>query len=307
MREFVLNHLSVKSPNYHTAVRWLKALAYGIGHLASEKVATSSLRTHLHLYEIECLPGYSLNDALHSLRQAGERDAYLSLVRMGTKYPLLHDTEENVRDRFLSCESIEFPNEDGAPLVLCAIADWIAVGFPSDELWDRDSLTVSFNELLPDENIEVAVETVDHLARRDHAWLIWERHRASVFRSDSPTRLWERRKSVFPNLTFGPDVEMPKDYILPILKRLSQLDATSNEWRASGGAIPPWNCKVTPESERVRNDRRLLNERRFRSINGSQDLFEWHARVGSGIRIHLRFDVNSRDIEIGYIGYHLPL
>ena len=32
----------------------------------------------------------------------------------------------------------ELPPEDGEPLVLCAITDWIAVGFPSDPVWDSD-------------------------------------------------------------------------------------------------------------------------------------------------------------------------
>lgn len=36
-------------------------------------------------------------------------------------------------------------------------------------------------------------------------------------------------------------------------------------------------------------------------------IFEWHARFGSGGRIHLRFDASIREVEIGYVGRHLPL
>ena len=39
---------------------------------------------------------------------------------------------------------------------------------------------------------------------------------------------------------------------------------------------------------------------------GTRETFEWHARFGDG-RIHLRFDPQSREVEIGYIGPHLPL
>ena len=50
----------------------------------------------------------------------------------------------------------------------------------------------------------------------------------------------------------------------------------------------------------------LHEARRFRSGGGTRVLFEWHARFGSAARIHLRFDARTREIEIGYIGVHLP-
>ena len=64
---------------------------------------------------------------------------------------------------------------------------------------------------------------------------------------------------------------------------------------------------VTPESTRVMRDPVLREARGFRSHRGTREIFEWHARFGSGGRIHLRFDPDSREVEIGYIGPHLPL
>ena len=75
----------------------------------------------------------------------------------------------------------------------------------------------------------------------------------------------------------------------------------------TGSAMPSWTRKVTPESQPVMNDPRLREERRFRSHRGTRELFEWHARFGSSGRIHLRMDPSSREVEIGYIGPHLPL
>ena len=54
------------------------------------------------------------------------------------------------------------------------------------------------------------------------------------------------------------------------------------------------------------NNERLREARRFKSVNGEPMLFAWHARFGRGARIHLRFDARTRQIEIGYIGVHLP-
>lgn len=92
-----------------------------------------------------------------------------------------------------------------------------------------------------------------------------------------------------------------------LVNRLGELDETAAAW--VGGDAPPWRCKVTPESESLRQYKKgkLLDLRRFRAAGGERVLFEWHARFGSGARIHLRFDARARGIEIGYVGVHLPL
>ena len=307
MREMVLNHVSLASPDRQSAVSWLKDMAGGMAQLILDGVVKSSLRTSFPLHEITCLPDYSLTQVSQDLRRQGERDQYLFLMRLSGKCPLLSEVHGEVKNRFLSCESKELPSEDGEPLVLCAIADWIAVGFPSDSVWDRDRLKVEFKELLPDESFEEASEQIDNLVQSFHALSIRDRHREAFLQYGSPSESWVRRKEAFPNLAFGPDVELPPEVSPPILKRLIDLDKSAAEWSNVGGASPRWRCKVTPESSRVRNDKRLLEERRFRSKNGMRELFEWHARVGSGIRIHLRFDPGSKEVEIGYIGPHLPL
>ena len=307
MRELVLNHVSCASPDRHAAINWLRDVAAGMAQLVEDGVAKPVLRSTIPVSEIDCLSDYSLFDAYLDLRSTGGRDSYVFLMRLSAKYPILHEVEVVVRDRFLACESKEFPAIDGEPLVLCAITDWISVSFPSDVIWDSDRLTIEFNELLPNDSVELAVESIDNVAQSDHATAIRERHRELLFLSDSPSELWERRADVFPNLIFGPDVELPRVYFRSIANRLSELDNSAALWQNVESAVPPWTCKVTPESQSVVNNPVLLDARRFRSQRGTRDLYVWHARVGSGIRIHLRFDADSRVIEIGYIGPHLPL
>lgn len=307
MREMVLHHASVTSPDRRTAVDWLKGIATGMAQLVDKKVALASLRTHRPLSAIGCLPDYSLWDAYQWLREDRERDLYGFLVRLSTKCPLLSEVASAAKDRFLACETTKLPPEDGEPLVLCAIQNWISVGFPSVPVWDNDYLTVSFNELLPDGNIEETSETIDNLTRSVHARLIYERHHAAFFQSLSPSALWERREETFPNLVFGPDVQLPSEFSWSIVGKLAELDRSGAAWHNIGGPSPPWTCKVTPESDKVKNNKKLLDARRFMSRRDTRELFEWHARVGSGVRIHLRFDPASQEIEIGYIGPHLPL
>lgn len=307
MREMVLHHASVRAPDRGTAVRWLQDVSTGMAALVHNKVAQSSLRMSPPLQEVDCLPGYSLFDAYQDVRRDGARDTYAFLMRLSVKVPLLSEVGVDVEDRFLACEAKHLPPEDGEPLVFCAITDGIAVGFPSEPAWDDDRLSVSFNELLPDGRLEACSETIDNLTRSVHARPIYARHRVSVLQDQSPAVLWERRDDVFPHLTFGPDVKPPPEFLGVIVKRFTELDESAAEWRTVGGAVPRWKCKVTPESDQLMNNKRLREARRFRSRRGTHELFEWHARVGSGMRIHLRFEADTKAVEIGYVGPHLPL
>ena len=312
MREMVLNHASLISPDQRKAVAWLKDVASGMSRLVLDKIVQNALRMSRSPHDIRCFADWSLFDAYQALRRGGAREEHLFLIRLITKVPLLSDVGQDVAGRFLTCEAKTLPPEDGEPLVFCAITDGIAVGFPSDPIWDQDQTTVSFNELLPDESIQEASETIDNLTRSAHALPICERHRTNLRQFANSEELWESREEAFPNLVFGPDVEhnlttLDSGALQIVIKRLASLDESANEWCVQGGTIPPWKCNVSPESEQVRNNPKLINARYFRSDQGTQELFEWHARFGRSGRIHLRFDPSAYEIEIGYIGSHLPL
>ncbi|MCY4463539.1 MAG: hypothetical protein OXC26_24570 [Albidovulum sp.] len=70
---------------------------------------------------------------------------------------VLCDAEEKVVNRLHACVETELSLEDGKPLLLCALTDWVLVGFPKPP-WDRDVVTVKFDELLPDETINNVTE-----------------------------------------------------------------------------------------------------------------------------------------------------
>lgn len=313
MREMIVNHASLFAPDSdrHSIAAWLKDVAAGMIHLVSEQVVRSGLRMAQSAYETRCLADFSYFDACQALRRSGHRDEYHFLMRVAAKHPLLIDLGEDVRARFLACQERKLPDADGEPLVLCAINDWIAVGFPSEPTWDRDRLTVDFEELLSDDSIERAAEEIDQLTRSDHAHRIGDRHRSRIPVPSDPEALWENRRELFPDLAFGPGVadnlRANAPWLSTITNKLVNLNLTARAWRESGGPAPAWRTKVTPESDRVTKNQKLLKERRFRSQTGAIELFEWHARFGSGGRIHLRFDPASREVEIGYIGNHLPI
>ena len=316
MRELILNQASLGAPDLGSAIDWLKDVTIGIAALVHQGVSEHALRSALPLQEAKCLPGFSLSDVIFELRDGGYRDEFLFLMRLTTKVPLLFQLSSGVKDRFLSCDNWTLPPSAGSPLVLCAITRGIAVGFPSHDPWDRDQLNVRFEELLPNGEFEEALETIDNLTRSNHAIPINDRHRSLLLRNfmklQDSKAIWDARKDLFPHLVFGLDAEKQVGELNPgllntVCHRLVDLDQTAFDWLSDGTSAPPWRVMVTDESDSVKSNANLREARRFRSYDGSPQLFFWHARFGSNGRIHLRFDRQKFEIQIGYIGSHLPL
>ena len=309
----VLNHASVLVPgsNRCEISTWLRELTEGMRRLVEAEVVPKSLRTAHALYDTQCLHDYSLFDAYLTLQRQGFREEFRLPMGLTDKQPLLMKVGPDVKDRFLVCEEQTLPAGDGDPLVLCAIVDGIAIGFPSEPVWDHDRITVHFNELLPDESLEKTSEEVDQLTRAEHAGPICARHRERLLAGSDPSTLWVNREAAFPNLSFGPGVrDNLRKYahlLTTIAGKLAALDAAARDWRERGGPTPIWKTKVTSESQAVMNNPALREARKFRSRRGTREVFEWHARFGDHGRIHFRIDTDSHEVEIGYIGWHLPL
>ena len=307
MRQMVLNHASVHptGSSREAVADWLVDLSIGMAKLVDDRVVESQLRTEKEPYQTPCLADYSLFDAFLGLRQAGYLEQYRFLLNLATKAPLLRDVPADVADRFLGCEGVSVPPREGEPLVLCAITNWVVVGFPSAPSWDQDRLTVQFNELLPNETVIEAWQEVDNLTRSRHAIPISQRHSEKLALGSDPTTLWENRQTCFPHILFGPNVEgdikTHARLFDTLVGKLIDINRAAAEWK--GGPAPNWRTRVTDESNLAP---RYLNMRRFASCHGTQELFTWHARAGNGYRIHLRFDAGRREVEIGYIGPHLP-
>ena len=312
MREMVFNHASAIALDVEQSVvsEWFLDVLQGMSALVAREVADNALRLARAPHDIECTSGHSLGDVVQSLLKSGYREEWLFFSKLATKVPLLRDLRDDYIDRFRGCQGRDMPGVDGAPLVLCAISDGISIGLPSKPVWDGDRIEVAFDELLDDGEIEEVSEQVDQLSRSSHARSICERHLARIPEIRDPGELWEKRNLVFPDLIFGPGVEgdLRKNARLlgTIVGKLKALDQSAREWRDAGGPAPVWRTRVSPEKGTSMSNPQFRRARRFRSRLGTTELFEWHARFGDSGRIHIRFDPESREVEVGYVGPHLP-
>ena len=243
MREMVLNHASLLAPNQHIAIEWLKDAASGMAELRRNGIVEASLRMSQPMEQTLCAPNWSLADARLALRgNPNVREEFMLLMTLAARVPLIDNADPEVAGRFEDCESATMTKEDGAPLVLCAIADHIAISFPSDPVWDRNSLTVNFIELLPDGELEDTQETIDNLSRASHAQAISDRHREILLRFQDADTMWNTRQAAFANLEFHPDVKGSVDSLAPVpfgkvADGFRQMEAgnMSNAKRLAGG------------------------------------------------------------------------
>ena len=328
MREMVLNHASLQVFDLYTAVERLKDIAAGMAALVNADVTRAVLRTSRPIHETPRMFGWTLWDALLEWREDVDvppEDRRL-IMAMFSKSRTLTDVDPDIKDRLrgcyeeIDCEEKTLPPEDGEPLLLCAITDWIAVGFPTDG-WNRDQLTIRFDEMLDgdDGSIVEVPKTIDidNLALAAHARTICERRRQrqreARRRCRNGAELCEVWHIAFPNLVLGPDAEghiaeMGGTDLRMLIEKLEMLDALTAAWRNNRAPAPPgWKeAGVRDESETVKRASALREERRFRPRRGPRQLFFWHTDFRGDKRIHFRFDSSKREVEIGYIGPHLP-
>ncbi len=317
MREMVLNHASLVAPNSHAAMDWIVGMAKAMQIVCDRHLAKAHLQRNKELYEIECAGNSTLYQIAVEMLKTHSKEFAVLLLSLSDKAPPWDKRHDATEDRLLRCEVTGLDGrgvspEDGAPLLYCAIADGIAVGFPSERVWEQDHVKVYFVELSTDgEELGELSETIDNLTRLDHAVAIVERHRVNTRDVSSFAEMWERRCEIFPNLVFGSDVEgqlrrVNTGYLERIVRKLSIIDAKSGDWESERNAGPPWKGIVRNESQTVYADPSLREHRLFAANDGNRKLFMYHASSSKGGRIHLRSIPDARVVEIGYIGTHLP-
>lgn len=306
MRELVLNDvcLGVTGRTLAAAAVLIEDVERGLAALLGAGHILPIMRLTASTSEVVLSPGMSLYDALQEVFRSSRGGRLFA--RLASKYPVEDDVEDG---ELAALVDWSIPAHPGSlALVLCARSGRIAVSISTDPVWQVDpiALMVAIDPAAPH---ALTTIPVDNVFSEANALSLSDRLKAAVVQTADPATLWRERSALFPHLEFAPRVEGDlanlgaKEYGSAV-SRLGELERAVAGWRLGQGS-PQYLSRVTGESEATMNQYRSY--RIFRSITGSDELFEKHARLAGGFRVHLREIFAQRRVEIGYIGPHLPI
>lgn len=315
MRDMIFNEASTKILTWseQEARESLVQLASGMSTLVLSGQANKTLRLPKKLQELNVLADTSFFDLIRlMIKSDHRRDVVGYWLIMAQRTPLLVGLPQATIERFRGCEPVGQYGAMAEGILLCAHSGGVAISLPTEEEWRGSSVGINYLEIREEGNILELNATVDNLSRPEHVQEILDRLKKTPFAQLTPDNFWSHKNAAFPYLSFGQDVEahmaaLGGAQFFTIMGRLQELNESVAEWKEKKGPAPIWRSSVTPESGTTMRDENYRKLRYFRSNTGAQTMYEWHARYGSGGRIHILFEPADQSLEVGYIGAHLPI
>ena len=304
----VFNELSASAParTRADAAARMTEMVRAIAALADDRAPKLVTVGSFDLHGAVLADGYSLREWLHD--DAADRDLRTFLLRITAKVGFDSDVSKAVKDQFLLSE-FRLDDREAGGLGLSYLLGTAAVSLRSEPYWMRVHVPLRYMWLAEDGTLQHRGVDALNIAHHSHALdvnhaLVAQAQKAVA---GSPTALAERKHECFPHLQFGLDVDsqlatLAAEVVEQVIAKLIVLDSAVRDWRRDG-AVPPLPM-IRSESKPTMQ--KYGTRRVFRSADGAAVVFERHAMVGSGYRIHLRVDQRAGVLEIGYIGVHLP-
>jgi hypothetical protein len=318
MPDYVLNRSSFE-PLLRTldeAQRHVVSMLRGLAALDSEDGDLPAFRMHgdpwtIPLVSVDDDQTISLCDAVDRLYGSIHHDIAEFFFALQSMFPSDLGFADEQIELVLGAEDISpvSPFEEsydcaraaGMDAAICAVSQAVLTSLPRGEfvLYDRMGFQIggvgySFN----------------HVATLEHGAAISARRSASTRRGVNRRNFWRLKEEVFSNLLFGEDIREQVDRFAPhlfdlTLARLDDIDRRADLWwRSVDGSFPSDGCLIRPETTQTMKN--YGSTRRFRGHDGQMRIFEEHIWIDRGSRLQLFRDLESRTVEIGYIGPHLP-
>ena len=317
MRDLVLNHASLTPPTSHDAISWLHEIVTCIAYLGKKRV-TSGKAIRVGDFATGWLDQILCEDGSRVIvdSQLGREKA--RRLRRLRERSLEFEVDTELASRLRGCEATGCPSinlnpNDGKPLLLAAFIRGIAISYPSHQTWTNDRLRVKFEELSENGIVQERSIDLDNLSDRTNVKSIANRHQDQLrLDATTPDEFWRTKDVAYPHLKFGVDfkghlAKVVNQGRFPVAtQKIATLNDFARDWKTARGATPPWGSLVRSESESVRNNPSLANQRVFTSADGTKESYFLHTNFTKGDRIHLRIDRATFLVEIGYIGRHLP-
>ena len=310
---FVFNELSarVRADTVVEGHERMSGLLTGVATIMNGQAAELICIGENVLWAAELAAGYTVSDWWAS----ADRDHKYLLQRIATKTDFPDDVGAALRDRFYLSEFLPADGggrdrTDARGLGAAFLLDGIAVSLPSEERWK--AIRIRLRHIWLDRrgtererNVNVLNLAGSSDLERIGDALLENRQHSLV---SEPSALSARKAECFPHLAFGRDVDghlvkIPKAYLGNLIRKLILLDDAVRIWRRTRTMKSPIFSGCRRESEPTMDKYGHL--RVFRDTQGTDQTYEPHCVFGR-YRIHFRVVHESRCIEIGYVGRHLP-
>lgn len=272
-------------------------------------------------FRLELANGYFWQD-WHGKNQSGEnKDLIRAFRSIATKQPFF--SAEDMRD---GADLLDVSLDDDSSLSALCAAAWHEApltSMPTRPPWLSSPLQLKVESL--DAAGKILTRQLDVLNfyslesfEKEVAALLEQRN----LRLNSGRQIWEKRKTLFPNLTFcGKAQEQLNGWsasntvLNQVLESLTFLntfceklaDGTYDCYSAEALREIGLNHRVSGESETVMKNPQLRKQRKFWLPEGREKIFENHVKLTNGYRIHFYPENGENHIYIGYIGSHLRL
>lgn len=188
------------------------------------------------------------------------------------------------------------------------------MSFPTNILWENSIVSGNYSSLDEAGEIQTSTKCVDNVCTNMPFEELTSIHRKELSNSiTSGQDLWEKREQLYPNLVFCENVkdqlfdDSEKYHIIAVMKKLNRFQEYFSN---CGSSYDPGELGMDArtESETVKSDADLKNDRKFTLPDGNEKYFFDHVGFSgkySGGRIYFIPDNLHNRCYIGYIGRHL--
>ena len=184
----------------------------------------------------------------------------------------------------------------------------------TNDFWAKDEIQILLFELNDDAEIVEKEMTIKNISTQTDISFLEKEEKVSIYNNISSGQdFWERKEELFPNLVFCDSVkkqvyeDCEKFHIVKVMERLKKIqEYFENEHEYYNPKELGMDART--ESDSVKTDNELKNERLFMLPSGKEEYFFDHigftGKYTAG-RIHFLPDVKNKKCYIGYIGRHL--
>lgn len=261
-------------------------------------------------YSITLYNGYGISQWLSDRTVSREHKSFLK--RFLDKYRNFFDKSRIEGDFLISINGISH-NAVG-----CAFAleqEYILFSFAAHDFWKSDSIAGNYVFLNQNGEMKSESRTIDNISTITQEGNIVNCQREKMLEGISSGQdLWEAREKLYPNLILCDNVkdqlyqDSEKFHILAVMKRLQCLQNYFSQYHEIYNPNE-LGFDARTESESVKNNPKLKNDRKFRLPDGTEVYFFDHISFTgkyTGGRIYFLPDCKNQRCHIGYIGQHLP-